>query len=230
MHRFNGFPPAALDFLAELAVHNDRDWFQARRADYEQALLEPARQLVVELGSELQARVAPGIQADPRVGGSILRLARDTRFAADKTPYKQHLELVFWEGEPPSRGRPCYFLRLEAERVLVAAGMRRMEGDLLARYRKAVLDHRSGDALADAIAAATHSRGARLAEPERKRVPRGCDPGHPRAALLRHAGLVALIEEPLPRSVGSAAFESWVATRMERLAPLERWMTKTLFA
>ena len=32
---FGGFWPEAIQFLADLAANNDRDWFQPRKAEYE---------------------------------------------------------------------------------------------------------------------------------------------------------------------------------------------------
>jgi uncharacterized protein (TIGR02453 family) len=90
---FAGFPPEGLAFLEGLGRDNTKAYFDAHRATYESALLEPAKAFVVALGEELRARVSPGIRAEPRVNGSILRINRDTRFSADKTPYKDHLDL-----------------------------------------------------------------------------------------------------------------------------------------
>jgi uncharacterized protein (TIGR02453 family) len=101
---FAGFRSEAFAFLDELARNNDRAWFQSHRDAYETFVLEPARDLVEALGEELRA-FAPDVNADPRVGGSIMRIARDTRFAKDKRPYKTHLDLWFWEGTGPSRER-----------------------------------------------------------------------------------------------------------------------------
>src|SRR5262249_21978378 len=94
---FAGFQYELLEFLAGLRAHNDRTWFQAHREEYESLLLEPARDFVEAMGEEL-ARFAPDVNADPRVGGSIFRIARDTRFSKDKRPYKDHLDLWFWQG------------------------------------------------------------------------------------------------------------------------------------
>ncbi len=131
MASFSGFDPAALGFLRDLGEHNDRAWFEAHRADYEGLVLRPARELVVALGGRL-ARLAPGVHADPRVNGSILRLNRDARFSADKRPYKTHLDLWFWEGDGPSRGCSGFFLRIEADRVGYGAGMHHFDKEMIA--------------------------------------------------------------------------------------------------
>jgi uncharacterized protein (DUF2461 family) len=43
------WPPEALDFLRELEANNDREWFRANRARYENHLVEPARELALKL-------------------------------------------------------------------------------------------------------------------------------------------------------------------------------------
>jgi uncharacterized protein (DUF2461 family) len=94
---FTGFAPAAIQFLADLAQHNDRAWFQPRKADYERLLKEPLEQLCVALAGEFAARGLP-LQADPR--RSPFRIYRDTRFSADKAPYKTNIAASFpWVGD-----------------------------------------------------------------------------------------------------------------------------------
>src|SRR5438552_207814 len=46
---FEGFPREALEFLRDLEADNDRDWFKANRARYDEFLVEPARALAVDL-------------------------------------------------------------------------------------------------------------------------------------------------------------------------------------
>jgi len=82
--RFTGFKPEAIQFLVDLAEHNDRAWFQPRKADYERLLKEPLEALVAALAERFAARNLP-LQADPKK--SIFRIYRDTRFSKDKSPH-----------------------------------------------------------------------------------------------------------------------------------------------
>ena len=61
---FTGFTPEAIQFLADLAMNNDRAWFQPRKADYERLLKEPLEALVGALSEQFEARGIP-LQADP---------------------------------------------------------------------------------------------------------------------------------------------------------------------
>jgi uncharacterized protein (TIGR02453 family) len=225
---FTGFPREGLDFLARLREDNTKAFFDEHRATYESALLGPARAFVVALGDELRERVSPAIRAEPRVGGSILRMNRDVRFSAERVPYKEHLHLVFWEGEGHSRERPCYSVRLRPDGVGLSVGIARLERDALAAYRAGVIDERAGAALEEAVAMATAPAKVSLSEPALKRVPRGIDAGHPRAALLRHAGVLVSGHWAMPREVSSPRLVRWAAERLEAMAPVERWLTEVL--
>jgi len=95
---FAGFPDGTFRFLRGIAKDNSKDWFEAHRTDYEQSYVEPAKALVAELGPKLQ-KISPGVKIEPKVNGSLFRINRDVRFSKDKSPYKTHLDLWFWEAE-----------------------------------------------------------------------------------------------------------------------------------
>jgi uncharacterized protein (TIGR02453 family) len=225
---FTGFPRHGLGFLAGLRENNTKAFFEEHRSTYESALLEPARAFVLALGEELRARVSPAIRVEPRVDGSILRMNRDLRFSPEARPYKDHLHLVWWEGDGHSRERPCFSVRLRPEGLGLGAGIARLERDPLAAFRAAVIDERTGPALEDAVARATAAAKVSVSEPAFKRVPRGVDPGHPRAALLRHAGVLVSGDWAMPREISSPRLVRWVAERLEAMAPVERWLTAVL--
>jgi uncharacterized protein (TIGR02453 family) len=85
---FSGFPREALGFLRNLSASNSKTWFNTNRDDCESYWVEPAKAFVKAVGEELSA-IAPAVEAQPRVNGSIFRINRDVRFSKDKTPYKE---------------------------------------------------------------------------------------------------------------------------------------------
>src|SRR5215469_12457433 len=85
---FAGFSKAGMRFLADLAKHNDRSWFQPRKSIYEAELLEPLQALVADASEALRKAKIP-IGATPT--RSIFRIYRDIRFSRDKSPYKTNL-------------------------------------------------------------------------------------------------------------------------------------------
>ena len=89
---FTGFRPESIQFLADLAEHNDREWFTPRKADYERLIKGPFEALIGALAVALAARDVP-LHADPK--RSMFRIYRDTRFSRDKSPYKTHVGASF---------------------------------------------------------------------------------------------------------------------------------------
>lgn len=87
---FSGFPREAIRFLNDLRVNNNRPWFDKNRAIYDACIVSPALAFAPALAAEL-AVFAPSVIAEPRVGGSLFRIHRDTRFSPDKSPYKTHV-------------------------------------------------------------------------------------------------------------------------------------------
>ena len=99
---FTGFTPAALQFLADLAVNNDRAWFTPRKAELERLLKLPMQALCAAL-AEAFARHGVPLTADP--ARSPFRIHRDTRFSKDKAPYKlSHSAGFGWAGATGGEG------------------------------------------------------------------------------------------------------------------------------
>ncbi|MEZ4230411.1 MAG: DUF2461 domain-containing protein [Polyangiaceae bacterium] len=222
MAKFPGFSRETIDFLQGLAEHNDKAWFDAHRGDYEAHYLEPAKAFVSALAPILQ-KWRPEIHAEPRVNGSIFRINRDLRFSRDKSPYKHHLDLWFWEGGGRSFSCPGLFFRLLPGELILGAGLHRMDKDLLRKYRAAILDETRAKPLARLLAKA-EGAGYTVGGRNLSRVPRGLPLDHPRADLLRHDGLTLMLEVPLPRELHTADFPKFCASHFKAMLPLHSWL------
>src|SRR5512140_1012954 len=89
---FTGFSRDGIEFLADLAEHNERSWFQPRKAEYERVLKEPLEALCRELGERFEKAGLP-LRSD--AAKSPFRIYRDVRFSADKSPYKTQISASF---------------------------------------------------------------------------------------------------------------------------------------
>lgn len=94
---FPGFAAADLAFLTGLAAHNDRDWFTANRAVYDDRLKPTLAALIDVLNGALAARDLP-LAGDPKK--SVFRIHRDVRFSKDKRPYKTHVSATLTRANP----------------------------------------------------------------------------------------------------------------------------------
>lgn len=216
---FEGFPKETVAFLAGLSKHNDKEWFEAHRDDYEASFLAPGLAFVEAIRSKL-AKLTPKASAERE---SMMRIYRDTRFAKDKRPYKDHLDLFFWCGKKKTWEAPGYFFRLTPTILMLGSGMHTFAPATLAKYRKAVLDAKKGPSLARVVTALAKG-GYEIGGETYKRVPRGADEDHPRAALLKHGGLYATWEGKHPKELFGPKAIDFVVARFEATAPINAWL------
>jgi len=227
MSDFRAFPRETRTFLEELAAHNQRDWFEAHRRDYERYWLAPAQAFVAALGP-LLATLAPRIQAEPRVNGSIMRINRDVRFSKDKSPYKTHLDFWFAEGAERRSAVSGFFARLTPDTFAVGAGTHGFTPARLKAYRAAVIDPGAGGALLR-TARRLEAAGLQIGGETYRRTPAGyAAPNDEASRFLRHSALWT-VEEVHPAAVAEdgAAIEHALA-EFRRMEPLHRWLVDTL--
>jgi uncharacterized protein (TIGR02453 family) len=219
------FPPATLAFLRDLRDDNTRAWFERHRADYQAAYVEPAREFVQAVAPLLH-ELAPAIHAEPRVLGSIFRINRDTRFSKDKRPYKDHLDLWFWEGERRA-ATSGFFLRVAPGELIAGAGAHGFPRAALERFRAAVADPATGTELAR-VAAELEDAGVELQGARYKRSPPGYAADGPAARFLLHDALYAHATEPAAVAIDPARLIPTCMAHWTRLAPLHRWLVAAL--
>jgi len=224
---FSGFPRETIEFYRELVKHNDKRWFERHKADYREHVIEPSVEFVLAMAARLQ-KVAPEIVPDTRTNGagSIFRIYRDTRFGKDKSPYKTHLGIFFWDGRAKKLESRGFYFQIEPPTMMLASGMYRFTPDQLKAYRKAVDDSKGGAALKRAITKVTSHPGIAVGEPHYKRVPRGFDPDHRRAELLKHNGMYCYTEGRIPKEFRSPALVDYCLDRWKQMLPLHRWLDR----
>jgi len=130
---FEGFSAEAVFFLKNLKENNNREWFLARKKDYNRKVLKPASDFVVEMGELLQ-KISPGVNADPKVNRSIRRIYRDSRYASDQEPYRTYLGIWFWHGVRKAKVSPGYYFELRPEELYLSAGIKTFSRKIINSY------------------------------------------------------------------------------------------------
>ena len=226
MAAFNGFSPKCIDFFTELSVNNNKVWFEEHRNDYQDYVLTPSQEFVAAMGEELK-KLRPEIQADPRVNKSLFRIFRDVRFSRDKTPYKTHLAVWFWEGPRPRMECPGFYLHLEPGLLMLGSGIYAFPRDILDSYRKAAADSRTGAALAKALKKVRDSGPYTVGGRHYKRTPRGFDPASPNADLLLHNGLYLSVDLPEAEAFSDGLVE-FSLEHFRNMTPLHEWLLQII--
>lgn len=123
-------------FFRQLRRNNTRPWYHAHKAEYERWVKEPFHDFVGEMIERIAA-LDPAMRCEPRE--AIFRLARDTRFSNDKTPYKTHVSAVIGPDGRKSR-RPPFYFQLGATGVGIAGGAYQPDKAQLYAIREAIRD------------------------------------------------------------------------------------------
>jgi uncharacterized protein (TIGR02453 family) len=220
---FLGFADANAKFFQQLAKNQDRAWFQARKAEFEEGWQAPMKELLAEVRAGIDRAYRHCDLAEPK----LFRIFRDVRFAKDKSPYKTHVGGLI----PISRrGKVtevpiALYVQVGQPNSFAAAGHYMMDPRSLERYRAAVVDDKRGKELTKILAALTKKGYVARSYDSYKRIPKGYDAEHPRAEHLLRKGLTVTFPE-LPKGIlASSKFSPWLVTQAKLAAPLVEWLT-----
>lgn len=224
---FRGFSKETFRFLKNLKKNNNKEWFDENRDVYEEYVLTPARYFVVELGARLKT-LSPGLTAIPEVDKSIFRLRRDTRFSEDKTPYKTHLGILFWEGPGKKLDNPNYYVHLNEDSIFIGAGEYRFPPGSIKAYRDSVVHPKRGAELGRILKGICLNPSYKIGGRHYKRISSGYDPAHRNSELLLHNGLYTYYEGPVPEDAYSGRFVDFCFRMLRDMSPLFRWTLEVL--
>jgi uncharacterized protein (TIGR02453 family) len=132
------FREAGLKFLRSLKRNNRREWFDARKPEFDRELKQPMLALI-EIVNRAMESFAPAHVRPPQK--CMMRIYRDIRFSSDKRPYKSHIS-AWWarEGLEKTSGGG-YYMHISPEEVHIAAGVYMPEREQLFAIREYLLVH-----------------------------------------------------------------------------------------
>ena len=225
---FLGFSTASLEFLRQLKLNNNREWFLEHKKDYIDHVLNPTQLFVASLGEKLK-KLSPGIQYDLRTNGigSILRINRDIRFSKDKSPYHSYMRIVFWEGKLKKMENSGVYIGIDHEGAQIYVGQHGFDSSHLKTYRSAVVDEILGSDLEKKIRQIKNNGDYEIGGAYYKRVPSGFEKNHPRAAYLKFKSLYTKSKKIDSEIVQSPAFIETCMAEITNMFPLHSWLVTT---
>jgi uncharacterized protein (TIGR02453 family) len=217
------FTPKTLSFLRSLKRNNDREWFRARKPEYERHVRGPMIALIEQLAIDL-ATVAPGFVADPKI--SMYRIYRDTRFSADKSPLKTHVAAHF-----PARGAARgegggLYVEVAPGGVWMGGGLYMPSSPHLAAIR-AQIAATHPRLLKIVTAPAFKKAVGEMTGDQMTRVPHGYPADHPAAHYLRFRQFLGGAEYPAAFAT-DRRFYSELCRVFTAVAPLVTFLNEAL--
>lgn len=225
MSEFTGFPGDCLPFLVSLSQNNNRDWFNQNKQNYETEVREPALAFIETMGPELQ-QISPHFRAiAKKMGGSLMRVYRDTRFSRDKTPYKTNVGIQFRHELGKDVHAPGFYVHIEPGNCFVGAGIWHPESKVLAKIRDFIVDNPAS------WKAAKNYRPFKanysLEGDSLKRSPRGYQSDHPLIDDLKRKDFIACAAFD-EEEINKKGFSRFVASRFKQADPLMSYLCTAL--
>jgi len=180
------FTSGFFGFFRELQKNNNKEWFHANKARYEEVVQDPALRFIRDAGARLR-KISPHLVGEAKpFGGSLSRIYRDIRFSPDKSPYKTHVGIHFWHAKAEGMEHsPGLFLHLESGQSAAYSGVWRPEAPTLKNIRDRIVQE--PEAWKKVLRGKVRFEGESLQRP-----PPGYDPKHPMIQDLRRKDFVGM--------------------------------------
>jgi len=219
------FTRQTFTFLSALSENNTREWFGEHKQDYEDFARIPALDFIADMAEELPA-ISKHFRAVPKkVGGSLMRVQRDTRFSPDKTPYKTNIGIHFRHEVGKDVHAPGYYVHIEPGECFIGVGLWRPDADALFRIREGIL--KKGDTWVAARDDKAFHKHFTLAGDALTNAPRGYAKDDPLVEDLKRKDFIGLAA--LNRTnVTSKDFRALVVERFKQAGPLMRFLCDAL--
>ena len=223
--RYASFKPRTIRFLEQLQANNNREWFKENKSRYEDDVLDVALRFIISMQDPL-AEISPRFTAVPtRVGGSLMRVYRDTRFSRNKLPYKTNIGIQFRHEQAKDVHSPGYYVHIEPDNVFLGAGMWRPDPDSLRKIRERIAA-RPGEwqrARGDKVFAGKFSLGGESLT----RPPRGFDKDHECIEDIKRKSFIAVRELSVDDCL-KPQFQRTVESSFRAAEPYMRFLCKAV--
>ena len=211
--------------MRSLARNNRREWFKPRKAIYESELKEPMLGLIASINDDL-AGYAPEMIMVPEK--AMLRIYRDTRFSANKLPYKTHVAAYFKPSGMVRTSGAGFYLHISAKEVVVAAGAYMPDREQLLAMRMHIAEHH--EELRKILRTPRLRKLMGELEGEQlTRIPKGFAKEHPAADLLRHQQWAVAATLPAKTALAKT-LTAEINKRFRAAAPLVEFLNRPLRA
>ncbi len=175
-----------LDFLSQLAQHNNKAWFDEHRAVY-----ETAKSAFADFVDDLIRGISKFDDVgDLSASDCVFRINRDVRFSKDKSPYKTNMGAHIAPGGRKS-GKLGYYVHLQPhDQSFVGGGLHMPMPPQLAKFRQVIARDASAFKQITRSKSFVQTFGA-LSGERLSTAPQGYPRDHPEIELLKLKEVVA---------------------------------------
>ena len=211
---------STLNFLKDLAAHNDREWFAEHKETYTEAqqnMIDFVDALIVTMNTHDVLENESGKK-------SLFRIYNDVRFSKNKAPYKTRFAFSLQRATKARRGG--YYVNITPGGSFLACGFFGPNPEDLKRIRQDIdVNYEDWNTLLDSESIRTvfgELRGEQVAT-----SPKGYSKDHPAIGLLRHKQFI-FRREFSDQEVLADDFSDRISNSFQALRPWLDYMSQVL--
>ncbi|WP_075590390.1 DUF2461 domain-containing protein [Labilibacter marinus] len=211
-------PKEVFEFLVELSINNNREWFQDNKSKYQQAkesFEEYTNQLIGIIHS-IDKTIG-----HPHAKDCTFRIYRDVRFSKNKEPYKNNMGAYIAHGgrKSPYAG---YYVHIEPDNSFMGGGIYMPQPAVLKSIRESIIEN--VDEYKAIVDEPTFTKtfpeiwGEKL-----KTAPKGFDKTDPNIDLIRNKSYAVTIKLS-DKQIQSKSLEDKIKTTFTTMKPFNDFM------
>lgn len=211
------------DFLNELKLNNNREWFAENKKWYEASKKEVENfvsQMIVDISA-----IDPSVNT-PVMKDCVFRIFRDVRFGADKSPYKTNFGAFIARGGRKT-AFPGYYFHFEPGESMLAAGVYQPQPDTLKMLRNEVYYH--SDALKEILQKSSFKKHfSQLGDFDKmKKAPKDYPADFPDIELLKYRSYIVSKQIP-DKLIVSGNYPQLAIELVKELQPFMAFLNRAL--
>ena len=131
------FTIKTIEFFVQIGLNNHKSWYLEHKNEYEEHVLEPFKNLVLEL-SDTMLKIDPLFTVEPKVDKTISRIYKDIRFSKDKLPFRNNAWITFKIRSEDWKTRPCFYFEITPEMYRYGMGFYNADTKTIGDFRTSI--------------------------------------------------------------------------------------------
>lgn len=131
------FTIKTIEFFVQIGLNNHKSWYLEHKNDYEEHILEPFKNLVLEL-SDTMLKIDPLFIVEPKVDKTISRIYKDIRFSKDKLPYRNNAWITFKIKSDEWKSKPCFYFEITHDSYRYGMGFYNADTKTISNFRNSI--------------------------------------------------------------------------------------------
>lgn len=134
------FTDESFDFLSQLTINNNKEWFLENKQTYDQFIINPLKEIISDLELFIMS-IDDGLETKPVINKAISRIYRDTRYSKNKLPFKNYIGFNFRKKCQEWKFYPSFIFRITPTGYIFGLTIMKNNPDFFLNFR----DNLDGD-------------------------------------------------------------------------------------